>query len=306
MRTLFANKIYKFDGNAFQQFFESIMQKRHASEFRTIKPHGNKGDGGNDGFIPAKGEYFQVYSPESPSDSVANACKKSKSDFENLLENWNETEQIKIYRFAFNDKFKGAYPDVETTLSEIKSHNSLDDASPFYAQHLEATFLELGEDDQREVLGTIFPSATDLGNIEFAEITEVLEYLMENSTPVSMLGVLSVPDFSEKIQFNDLSNSVGALLTVASFQIGVMEEYFTSVPGFSRNDIRNRMLSIYEEAEEFHNQESNPEGISDGDLIFFSMLENIIPTDSKASQDVGITLIAYFFEKCDVFKEPLE
>ena len=41
-----------------------------------------------------------------------------------------------------------------------------------------------------------------------------------------------------------------------------------------------------------------------GDRVFFLLLNDIVPGATKQVQDAAIVLIAYFFEKCDVFEDP--
>ena len=43
-----------------------------------------------------------------------------------------------------------------------------------------------------------------------------------------------------------------------------------------------------------------------GDTVYFDLLDLIAPNGTKAAQDAAVVLIAYFFEKCDVFEEPVQ
>ncbi len=54
LRTLFQNKIYKADGQAFEDIFTEIMNYAE-SDFQPIKPWGNVGDRKNDGYIKSSG-----------------------------------------------------------------------------------------------------------------------------------------------------------------------------------------------------------------------------------------------------------
>jgi hypothetical protein len=71
----FWNKIYHKNGTEFQSFFEDVME-RAFPDFQKIRPYGNDGDGGNDGYIKKQGLYFQVYAPEVPAIKEAEAAKK--------------------------------------------------------------------------------------------------------------------------------------------------------------------------------------------------------------------------------------
>ena len=67
----FKDRIYSKNGTEFQSFFENIMEKAF-SDFQKIRPYGNQGDGGNDGYRKNAGIYYQVYSPNTPKIFVPN------------------------------------------------------------------------------------------------------------------------------------------------------------------------------------------------------------------------------------------
>jgi hypothetical protein len=70
----FKNQIHLKNGTEFQSFFENIMEKAF-SDFQKIKPYGNKGDGGNDGYRKDLGIYYQVYAPNVPKVKESTAAK---------------------------------------------------------------------------------------------------------------------------------------------------------------------------------------------------------------------------------------
>lgn len=145
LRLQFWNKVYKKNATEFQRFFEDIMQNAF-SDFQKIKPYGNKGDGGNDGYRPKKGIYYQVYAPEDPNEKKAQAAKKLKEDFVKLKSSWDEISKIKKYYFAFNDKGAGVGVEIEKALSELKVKNKKIGFEKFIPRDLEDIFFSLKED----------------------------------------------------------------------------------------------------------------------------------------------------------------
>jgi hypothetical protein len=75
---LFKLKVYESSGNSFQKLFSDIMVLNNPA-FRRVCAYGNKGDGGNDGYVPSEQRYYQVYGPEyyADSSSVVAYAKKS-------------------------------------------------------------------------------------------------------------------------------------------------------------------------------------------------------------------------------------
>lgn len=142
----FKNKILLKNGIEFQSFFGDIIEKA-ISDFQRIKPSGNKGDGGNDGYIKSQGAYYQVYAPETPKVRVSEAVKKLFKDFQKLKIKWNKICQIKKYNFVFNDKYSGSVIELEDAISQLGKSDPNIEFKLFLAKDLEYMFLKLDESD---------------------------------------------------------------------------------------------------------------------------------------------------------------
>ncbi|MCD4691850.1 MAG: hypothetical protein K8R79_02955, partial [Calditrichales bacterium] len=142
----FRNKINSKNGTEFQSFFENIMEKAF-SDFQKIRPYGNQGDGGNDGYRKSSGIYYQVYSPDTLKIKESKAAKKLNEDFQKLKNEWNEISQIKEYNFVFNDKYGGSIQLLEEVISELNGNNSNIEFRLFLAKDLEGVFFQLDESD---------------------------------------------------------------------------------------------------------------------------------------------------------------
>jgi len=142
----FKIKIYSKNGTEFQSFFENIMEKVN-SDFQKIKPHGNEGDRGNDGYRKNSGIYYQVYAPEAPLIKQAEAARKLKEDFEKLKKNWDKISEIKEYYFVFNNKYSGSIQKLEEAISELEKDNSGIKFHILEAKKLEEIFFSLNTAD---------------------------------------------------------------------------------------------------------------------------------------------------------------
>ena len=141
----FWNRVYRNNATEFQTFFEDIMQKAFPG-FQKIRPYGKKGDGGNDGYRPSEGIYYQIYAPKNPSEKEAQAAKKLKDDFDKLKKNWDKISTIKTYHFVFNDKGAGVSIEIEKALSELRSENPTVTFNKFVPNDLEDVFFSLKKD----------------------------------------------------------------------------------------------------------------------------------------------------------------
>lgn len=197
----FRNKIYELKGTAFQSFFEELMYK-YNSEFIKIKPLGRLGDGGNDGYIRSKGEYYQVYSPETPAINHKTAAKKMVDDYNKLINNWNHISEIKTYYFVYNDKYEGSSSVMEESLA------NLIDANP------NVTFVILHSLKLQEIFNSLDVSAIDELGFDLSnrnvinDINEILyraESLLDKNFSFAALNVLEyVKDLIKNVDSDDL------------------------------------------------------------------------------------------------------
>ena len=142
----FKIKVLLKDGTEFQSFFEEIMEKAY-SDFQKIRPYGNKGDGGNDGYRKELGIYYQVYAPNTPKVNEAKAAKKLREDFLKLQNEWNEISNIKEYYFVYNDKYDGSVQLVEQAKTDLEKNNPGIKFKSLLAKDLEEIFFQLEEPD---------------------------------------------------------------------------------------------------------------------------------------------------------------
>ena len=146
LKLQFWDKIFKKNATEFQSFFEDIMEKAF-SDFEKIRPYGNQGDGGNDGYRPSEGIYYQVYSPINPEKRESDVIKKLRTDFNKLKENWNHISNIKKFYFVFNDKNTGVTKGIKEVLSELKCENPTIEFEIFIPRLLEEVFFGLHKND---------------------------------------------------------------------------------------------------------------------------------------------------------------
>lgn len=138
----FRDKAYQKNFSEFQTFFEDIAAKAF-SDFTKVRPYGKQGDGGNDGYRPAEGIYYQVYAPKDPSGKDADAAKKFKENFETLKASWDSISTIKTYNFVFNDKYFGTSIELERATAELNKDNPGIEFNVFSATDLEKLFFTL-------------------------------------------------------------------------------------------------------------------------------------------------------------------
>ncbi|MES2134876.1 MAG: tetratricopeptide repeat protein [Patescibacteria group bacterium] len=111
--------------------------------FQKIRPYGNVGDGGNDGYIPETGVYYQVYAPLRAEEKDAEAAEKFKDNFNNLKKTWDQISKINAYNFVFNDKYVGLTIPLEEAGAELSKNNPGVKFEVFTPKNLEEVFFTL-------------------------------------------------------------------------------------------------------------------------------------------------------------------
>lgn len=299
-RLMFKTKVLAASGQDYENVLVDVLQ-RAVPGFRPIKPQGSKGDRSNDGYVRDEGRYWQVYAPEDPTGKGVVAAAKAAKDFTGLLAFWEPIASLREYYFAHNDKYRGAYPEVEQALAEIKSANSLEVCEPFLAKDLEKHFLGLGEDDLIAVVG-IIPDPQKLGDLDYGAVGEVLGHLLADRSGLGQAQGLTVPDWNEKIKFNGLTPTTASILATASYQVGTLETYFRNNSDSLRDEVMKRLQALYTGSVERHEVPSRSNEA--GDLIFFEVLDQLVPNSRRVVQTAAVVIMAYFFEACDIFERP--
>lgn len=297
-RLMFRSKVLASDATAFETLFTAVMTSAYPG-FQQVKPQGSIGDRKNDGFDKSTGKYYQVFAPEDLRLSEKKALAKLDEDFLGLQKHWNPIAPIKEFSFVLNDKFKGAFPTVHEKLHELEVANSGIKFSPLLAQHLEDIFLGLTDENIIAIIGCV-PDPNNIEQIDYSVLSEIVNELRAKLKPHVYAESYKVPDFSQKLEFNGLSSNVGRLLEVASYQAAEFEDLLSKSSDFVKDDIKKVLQDNYQEIQSRYGENSH------GDEIFFSLLNCIDDQGSKARQDAALVLMAYYFEACDIFEEPIE
>ena len=299
-KILFKNKVLQYKGQAFEDFFISVMTKSNI-DFQPVKAYGKIGDRKNDGFIRRTSTYYQVFAPEDimKDKTINDAIRKMEDDFKGLYENWNDACKIQKYYFVINDRYQGLPPQVILKAEELNNDKKYADIEiqTFTAKDLEQVFGQLAEEDIFDVVGLI-PDISP-GIIEFEALNEVVNYLLNTELLHEDDDKLIVPDFNEKILFNGLSDEVGIKLITGSYQEGILQKYFNENPGI-KEILQQKFHAFY-----LLSCEEIPDGEEDSaDCRYYFILDKASPKRTIAIYACVGVLMSYYFSSCDIFEEP--
>lgn len=162
MRTRFKLLVHESNAKAYEDLFVKIMMQVDLN-FKPVKPHGNIGDRGNDGWCSDSGVYYQVYAPEDLPSNTSQSLTKLHDDFQKLKDYWDSISPLKEFYFVVNDKFSGAPPHLYSAVAKIKKDYNLSKAEVILSHQLENMLFELSDD----IVASIVGSASVDSNMEF-------------------------------------------------------------------------------------------------------------------------------------------
>lgn len=289
LRILFQNKLYKADGQAFEDIFTSIMNYAEP-DFRPIKPWGNIGDRKNDGYIESKGIFFQVFAPKDIRKSYPAVIRKLVTDFEGLKKQWSN---IKEFYFVVNDKYDGVNADSQQAMVQLKKDHQLADCGFKTAKDIENLLFTL-EDDQINTIAGFIPDPSKLKTLDYSIINEVITHIMKIPLERGENPKIELPDWDEKIKFNNLTPTTAQYLNNGYIQVHNLEIYLSNNSDFLADELRDKMNELY--LEEKKNDT--------GDDLFWKIVDKASPKSEQGYQSAVIVIMSKYFESCDIFEEP--
>lgn len=212
---------HKLDGLFFQDFFNELM----VYDTQGFCPVRQKLDGGNDGFVPTTGTYYQVYAPESVTSATINtALSKLIDDFEKLVDKWHYLIKIQEYIFVINDKLKGADKKIIERVHKLGIDRNIN-AKVLTALNLKNTFYNLSFDKQERLIAKYSISKANRSAIRVAadlissklpidlwkSIDEEIPFFALDETYLNLLSEIRSTLFSIKFSSAD-SNIIDNLI----------------------------------------------------------------------------------------------
>lgn len=294
---LFRNKVLESDGYAYEALFTQIMGFSSPA-FQPVKPQGIIGDRKNDGFDKTTGTYYQVYAPEDPKSKEHAATKKLVTDFNGLYLYWQNICPIRRFFYVINDKYKGAYPTVHAELAKIHQLYPNIETDVFLAKHLEDVCFSLPDEKIELCLGVI-PEAY-CGDVDYDILRQVVDYLLTVPVDPTKELIPINPDFDKKIIFNGLSNTMATYLKSHRINGHSVDDFFKYNSAYTKDALRNIFSGLYQEAMKTLEDTSGKP-----DQVFTYIFSHAFKQHTGAIDNAIFTLMAYYFEYCDIFEAPI-
>lgn len=287
----FERDFLKKKGDNFQNLFCEIMELRYPGDFMRTRPWGNLGDKKNDGYLHSKRTLFQVYAPETEMEAKK-AIKKIREDFDGAKSYW--AEYFDTWVFTHNAQ-NGLNPPINNLLLELKAAKPPDVSWWGYAE-LREEMIQLDESALAKLFG-IAPSRITMLRVGYENLRTVLAHVARQNMP-SNNPILPVPP--GKLEYNALSGHVQLLLNVGRQRADKVDQFFREWHDPTYGDQLAQTFTL-------RYKELKAQGLPPDDI--FTELQAFAGGDRRGSAEheaAVLTILANFFEKCDIFERPPE
>lgn len=285
----FENTFLKAKGPTFQTFFNELMGRAYKEDYMPCRPWGSHGDRKNDGFLKSERRLFQVYAPNEM--AATNAIKKINEDFEGAKKYWNN--HFDKWAFVHN-AYDGVPPHVQERILGLEKANPGIELQLWGLEELREIFRRLPREDLVSWFGPA-PNAQTKANMGFKEIQVVLESIGPKKTEPG-IAVKQVPP--KKIEANQLSDSIATLLKQGITKSPLIDDFLGKWhdPAFGE-----RIATAFREK-----YETLRDDLLAPNRIFYELQDWVGgETRGTAEHEMAVlTVIAYYFESCDIFEEP--
>lgn len=286
----FENLFRAAKGNEFQTLFERLMGLAYKADFMACRPWGKSGDHKNDGFLKSERCLFQVYAPNEM--EATKAIAKITEDFAGAKLHWGSHFDKWVFAHNATD---GLPPHVLTLLLDFEMTNPDISLEPWSLEEFRLIFRKLSNNDLVPWLGAA-PSDETKASLGFSDLRPVLETLGQRPAPADS-AVRDVP--MGKIEANALSESVATLIKSGMGKAPLVEKFFAQ---WHDETLGERIAEAFRTEYQRLRPRHTPNGI-------FAELQDWAGGRDRGTPEhqlAVLTIIAYYFERCDIYETPRE
>lgn len=286
-------KLRKSNGDAFQDFFSTVMSLLHKDDFVRVRPYGGLGDKGCDGYLQSLGQLFQCYGALAGElKQVATLTSKMADDFTKSLKNLSTI--MKEWHMVHNIA-DGVPVEALTTMEELrKGHPGLKFGFIGIEGFSDRVF-RLHPFQIESLLGPA-ASVSEVTNFDNTALRDLVQHLRREADSIDFDPLDLRPVSPDKLKFNKLPNHWRQMIECGWQNAHIVSEYFEQ---------HHDPLVGEQIAKLFRNQYLylDAQNLSPADIMMHlyelvTGIGNVPPQKQVAAQ----SLLAFLFENCDIFK----
>ncbi|MDU9006500.1 hypothetical protein BCF46_3695 [Litoreibacter meonggei] len=275
-------------GTEFQDWVARLGSHALGADFEIVRPYGKQGDWKCDGRQLSTGVIFQCYGPETPTDKKTIA--KIDADFVGALAKWPDF----IKRWVFVHNIPGGQPPAVIAHLDTLRKAHPDVSFDIWAESKLFGWHNMLEDAHALLMYGAVPTQQIASGLELQDLQPVIDVLERREPDPN--DPVPAPPSAKKLEKNALSTEADELLRLGRRKVRLVETYFKKAgPVELGEKIAEAFRDHYVK---LRAMELEPDQI-------FSYLQKFAGvTGAPKRQVAAMAVMAYFFDRCDIFEDP--
>ena len=289
-KVIFEARFVELHDNAFQEFFQKLMQYRYPS-FLPVVPYGALGDQGSDGLCTEQNKLYACYGPQSPNDQATTS--KFKGDLAVAIS--KRSGQFSTFVFVHNDR-RGMHPRISAELMAAKRAHPALAFEQMGKIGFWREFMHLGIQEAEDLLGQEIRVEQLVYGLSLADLEPLLTHLGRTRDRSEWSDAHAIP--MHKLEFNSFTPDLQDYIVHGMrFSKQVNDYYEGNYDVLARDEtaaaFREKYLSLNE-------LDLTSDEIFQELLVYVT--GNMMPTPALLTS--AYTILSYFFQRCHIFEEP--
>jgi len=289
-------RLRKSNGDAFQDFFSTMMGCLHGDDFVRVRAFGALGDKGCDGYLVSSGQIFQCYGAlGGVLNQVATLTKKMSSDFgkahnslKAIMKEWHMVHNVP----------DGLPVEAVTTLDALQLANPTLKLGFVGVEGFADRMFRLKPHQIEMLLGPA-ASEADAGNLDITALKQLVHHLATEADTIDFNALDLTPVPPDKLVYNNLPYYWKHLIAGGWKNAHLVGAYFNRHPEPLTGE---RIAKLFKDRYQYlKSQQLNPGSVMGALYELVTGIGSVPPQQQVAAQ----ALLAFLFENCDIFeREP--
>ena len=291
------DKFYNSSGNLFEKYVSDVLKQVYPG-FMNPNPAGSSGDRGCDGISGDGKTVYACYGKTNTAQSSrdSHVAEKIGDDLEKAVNNWS---RMKTWRFVTNAGLGPSTVSKIIDLTEQYSEPKTTRPVKIEIWECEELWNRLNRLDEKQI-SLILPPAPHAQDARFVDIVEAIERIggdVTGTLPKPRIGKVSI----QKMDYNKISELNRIAFNEGRQRAKEIERWFERQTDTQLYDTKAELLK--EHYREVCKSCSNSNEILERLYVYVGGPDFRYDESRKMAV---YTVISYFFDRCDIFKDPNE
>lgn len=287
-------RLHQVHGDAFQEFFATVMSRVHGDDYIPVRAFGRLGDKGCDGYLDSTGSLFACYGKLADvSPVVSTLVNKINDDFAKALANFADT--MKEWRFVHN-LMNGLPAEAVLAIKTLQASNPGLKIAVVGPDGLEKLVFQMQEIDLIGLLGPV-GTAEHSRNMRIDVVAEIIDSILKGFKDEIPPAASPKPVPVDKIEFNKIPLVWREMLADAAKNSGYVDDYLETTVDPEKGT--KLALVFRQRYQALRDQALDPDDIMTTLYQEITGIGVVAPERAHAAQ----ALLAFLFESCDIFED---